>query len=296
MGSIHSRGLLFQCQQKVYPAVLLLYFFLDCWEHGAAYIGWLMGGWPRQSAMAHSHATDLVLGCLWLWHRDDRDMCYNGLKIVWAIIVRTVETNGLANNTCIHANYCNCHIESWLVRFFGYNGLWTNMVLVYKGQPGDIVKAHFSHRLWLNSGCYWWKGVNSEFDMLMSLHYLTETPAACNDKVVELLGFIVSVQGEDEQSPFYSVCFLLPMLCQITMEADGCQLIVSSETYKATKQIRGHLDDAYFIRLMGVMSSWAVINSTSEIMLRHNPHFNHDNLISLCQLTRRSLATDGKVT
>ncbi|KAD2393075.1 hypothetical protein E3N88_40052 [Mikania micrantha] len=124
--------------------------------------------------------------------------------------------------------------------------------------------------------------------------YLTETPAACNDKVVELLGFIVSVQGEDEQSPFYSVCFLLPMLCQITMEADGCQLIVSSETYKATKQIRGHLDDAYFIRLMGVMSSWAVINSTSGIMLRHNPHFNHDNLISLCQLMRRSLATDGK--
>ncbi|KAL8242441.1 hypothetical protein R6Q59_012743 [Mikania micrantha] len=74
MGSIHSRGLLFQCQQKVYPAVLLLYFFLDCWEHGAAYIGWLKGGWPRQSAMAHSHATDLVLGCLWLWHRDDRDV------------------------------------------------------------------------------------------------------------------------------------------------------------------------------------------------------------------------------
>ncbi|KAL8263433.1 hypothetical protein R6Q59_024782 [Mikania micrantha] len=188
-------------------------------------------------------------------------------------------------------------------------------------------------------------------DLLASVRivgsYLAETPAACNDKVVELLGFMVSVQGEDEQSPFSSVCFLLPMLCQITMEVDGCQLIVSSGTYKAvveclikllledtgtledngpiflacdtilnlllkTKQIRGHLDDAYFIRLMGVMSSWAenafdwsctmmassicalILDSTSEIMLRRNPHFNHDNLISLCQLMRRSLATDGK--
>ncbi|KAL7604304.1 hypothetical protein Lser_V15G15325 [Lactuca serriola] len=31
------------------------------------------------------------------------------------------------------------------------------------------------------------------------------------------------------------VFFLLPMLCQITMEIDGCRLIVSSGAYKAVK-------------------------------------------------------------
>ncbi|XP_076900169.1 uncharacterized protein LOC143554254 [Bidens hawaiensis] len=63
--------------------------------------------------------------------------------------------------------------------------------------------------------------------------YLAESPSACNDKVMELLGYMVSVQGEDEQSPFSSVCFLLPMVCQITMEVNGCQLIISSGVYKA---------------------------------------------------------------
>ncbi|KAM0053708.1 putative neurochondrin [Helianthus debilis subsp. tardiflorus] len=190
-------------------------------------------------------------------------------------------------------------------------------------------------------------------DLLASVRivgsYLAETPTACNDKVMELLGYMVSVQGEDEQSPFSSVCFLLPMLCQITMEVNGCQLIVSSGAYKAVveclikllsedtgtmedngpiflacdtilnlllkrDQIRVHLDDSYLIRLLGVMSSWAedavdwsctmmassicalILDSTSETVLQSNPHFNRDNLISLCQLIRRSLTTFGKYT
>ncbi|KAJ0950116.1 putative neurochondrin [Helianthus annuus] len=41
-------------------------------------------------------------------------------------------------------------------------------------------------------------------DLLASVRivgsYLAETPTACNDKVMELLGYMVSVQGEDEQS------------------------------------------------------------------------------------------------
>ncbi|XP_076957663.1 uncharacterized protein LOC143633198 [Bidens hawaiensis] len=122
--------------------------------------------------------------------------------------------------------------------------------------------------------------------------YLAETPSACNDKVMELLGYMVLVQGEDEQSPFSSVCFLLPMVCQITMEVNGCRLIVSSGAYKAVveclikmlsedtgtmedsgpiflacdtilnlllkkEQIQVPLDDSCFIRLLGAMSSWA---------------------------------------
>ncbi|KAI3683971.1 hypothetical protein L1987_84488 [Smallanthus sonchifolius] len=179
--------------------------------------------------------------------------------------------------------------------------------------------------------------------------YFAETPAACNEKVMELLGYMVSVQGEYEQSPFSSVCFLLPMLCQITMEVDGCQLIVTSGAYKAVveclikllledtgtsedngpiflacdtvlnlllkrEQIQCHVDDSYFIRLLGVLSSWAegavdwsctmmassicalILDFTSEMVLQCNPHFNRNSFISLCQLMRRSLATYGKYT
>lgn len=34
-------------------------------------------------------------------------------------------------------------------------------------------------------------------------------------------------------SPFYSICFLLPMLCQITMKIEGCKALISSGGYKA---------------------------------------------------------------
>ncbi|CAH1435719.1 unnamed protein product [Lactuca virosa] len=105
-------------------------------------------------------------------------------------------------------------------------------------------------------------------------------------------GYMVLVEGEDEQSSLSSVCFLLPMLCQITMEIDGCRLIASSGAYKAVveclirlveedggtveqngpiflacdtilnlllkrEEIGVHMDDSYFIKLLGVLSSWA---------------------------------------
>ncbi|XWS72712.1 hypothetical protein CRYUN_Cryun02cG0064100 [Craigia yunnanensis] len=74
-------------------------------------------------------------------------------------------------------------------------------------------------------------------DLLASVRlvgsYLAETPIACKDKITELLGYMLSVEGEDESSPFYSVCFLLPMLCQMTMKIEGCKLLASSEGYKA---------------------------------------------------------------
>ncbi|CAI0416558.1 unnamed protein product, partial [Linum tenue] len=34
-------------------------------------------------------------------------------------------------------------------------------------------------------------------------------------------------------SPFYSICFLLPMLCQMTMEIQGCKTLISSRGHKA---------------------------------------------------------------
>ncbi|MCL7027638.1 hypothetical protein MKW94_027515 [Papaver nudicaule] len=57
--------------------------------------------------------------------------------------------------------------------------------------------------------------------------YLAETPFACKEKVHNLLEYMLSVEGEDEPSPFLSICFLLPMLCQITMDIEGCKMLAS---------------------------------------------------------------------
>ncbi|KAJ0961319.1 hypothetical protein J5N97_000725 [Dioscorea zingiberensis] len=68
-------------------------------------------------------------------------------------------------------------------------------------------------------------------DLLASVRivgsYLAETPFACKEKAQGLLEYMFSVEGEDESSPFWSICFLLPMLCQITMEIDGCNALTS---------------------------------------------------------------------
>jgi hypothetical protein len=34
-------------------------------------------------------------------------------------------------------------------------------------------------------------------------------------------------------SPFHSISFLLPMMCQITMDIEGCEALISSGGYKA---------------------------------------------------------------
>ncbi|GAB4855149.1 hypothetical protein Ancab_023780 [Ancistrocladus abbreviatus] len=74
-------------------------------------------------------------------------------------------------------------------------------------------------------------------DLLASVRvvgsYLAETPLACKEKVRELLGYMLSVEGEDESSPFFSTRFLLPMLCQTTMKIEGAKILASSGGYKA---------------------------------------------------------------
>ncbi|KAL5212003.1 hypothetical protein ABZP36_022850 [Zizania latifolia] len=62
--------------------------------------------------------------------------------------------------------------------------------------------------------------------------YLAEAPYACKDKTRHLLEFIFSIEGQDEPSPFHSICFMLPMLSQVTMEVDVCITLASFEGYK----------------------------------------------------------------
>ncbi|PIA52661.1 hypothetical protein AQUCO_01000494v1 [Aquilegia coerulea] len=73
-------------------------------------------------------------------------------------------------------------------------------------------------------------------DLLASVRlvgsYLAESPFALKEKVQDLLEDILLIGGEDEPSPFYSLCFMLPFLCQITMEVEGCRILARNEELK----------------------------------------------------------------
>lgn len=131
--------------------------------------------------------------------------------------------------------------------------------------------------------------------------YLAETPLACKEKVEELLGYMLSIESEDESRPLYSVCFLLPMLCQITMNPYGCNLLASSGAYKAVveyliklidrgeqvgdlnsvflacdtvmnfllkrEEIQVTYDDTCFIYLLKAMTHWAGTTTDASILM-----------------------------
>ncbi|KAM7492915.1 hypothetical protein LguiB_027524 [Lonicera macranthoides] len=143
-------------------------------------------------------------------------------------------------------------------------------------------------------------------DLLASVRiigsYLAETPVACEQKVRELLEYMISIEGEDEPSPFYSICFLLPFLCQITMAIDGCIALASSGAYKAVvdcliklvglnhveieddgsiflacdtilnlllkrEQIRVPLDDSIFVKLLGALAYWTENTGDATVIM-----------------------------
>nr|XP_009788558.1 PREDICTED: neurochondrin isoform X2 [Nicotiana sylvestris] len=132
--------------------------------------------------------------------------------------------------------------------------------------------------------------------------YLAEAPHACKDKVTALLGYMLSIEGEDELSPFYSICFLLPMLCQITLKTGGCKILASSGALREVvgclialieqnnytskdngsiflacdtvlnlllkrEQIKFPSDDPSFIRLLVALSHWAEGTDDASIVM-----------------------------
>nr|XP_016493016.1 PREDICTED: neurochondrin-like isoform X2 [Nicotiana tabacum] len=132
--------------------------------------------------------------------------------------------------------------------------------------------------------------------------YLAEAPHACKDKVTALLGYMLSIEGEDELSPFYSICFLLPMLCQITLKTGGCKILASSGAFREVagclialieqnnytsedngsiflacdtvlnlllkrEQIKFPSDDPSFIRLLVALLHWAEGTDDASIVM-----------------------------
>ncbi|KAJ1413152.1 Neurochondrin [Sesbania bispinosa] len=61
-------------------------------------------------------------------------------------------------------------------------------------------------------------------DLLASVRIIGRSTTCMQREGSRSLGYMLSVEGEDEQGPFCSVCFLLPMLCQITMKVEDAKL------------------------------------------------------------------------
>lgn len=91
-------------------------------------------------------------------------------------------------------------------------------------------------------------------DLLASIRiigrYLAESPSAYQKKFQELLPYIFSVTGESEERPFLSVQFSLPVLCQTTMDCEGCNALVSCGGHRQVLE--------YFSRLVEDMSEETV--------------------------------------
>lgn len=149
-------------------------------------------------------------------------------------------------------------------------------------------------------------GQNKGDDLLASVRiigsYLAETPTACEEKVKGLLSYMLTIEGEGESSPFYAICFLFPMLCQITMKVEGCKILASSGGYRAVveclikligphdhlvedkggiflacdtvmnlllkrEQIRIRLDEPIFVHLLKALAHWTEVTSDPTVLL-----------------------------
>ncbi|CAA6670218.1 unnamed protein product [Spirodela intermedia] len=126
--------------------------------------------------------------------------------------------------------------------------------------------------------------------------YLAEAPSACREKIKDLLEYILSIEGGEESRPFSSIQFMLPMLCQWTMDIDGCNVLASFGGHKAVaeflaraimqdrrtcdddgtmflacdaimnvllnrEKIQSQLDGSHFVCVLQPLASWAEANN-----------------------------------
>ncbi|KAK4388628.1 hypothetical protein Sango_2199800, partial [Sesamum angolense] len=123
-------------------------------------------------------------------------------------------------------------------------------------------------------------------DLLASVRivgsYLAEAPCACKEKVECLLDYMLSVEGGDESSPFYSIAFLLPMMCQITMKDDGCKLFASAGGFRAVVGCLVSLIDSSRSRIEDNSTIFLACDTILNFLLkREQVWFSLDNISSV---------------
>ncbi|XP_011081496.1 uncharacterized protein LOC105164540 isoform X2 [Sesamum indicum] len=123
-------------------------------------------------------------------------------------------------------------------------------------------------------------------DLLASVRivgsYLAEAPCACKEKVEGLLDYMLSVEGGDESSPFYSISFLLPMMCQITMKDDGCKVFASAGGFRAVVGCLVSLIDSSRSRIEDNSTIFLACDTILNFLLkREQVWFSLDNISSV---------------
>ncbi|KAK9923390.1 hypothetical protein M0R45_031812 [Rubus argutus] len=109
---------------------------------------------------------------------------------------------------------------------------------------------------------------------------------------------MLSIEGEDEpREPFYSICFLLPMLCQITVEIEGRKALISCGGHNTVvdcivRLIRQH--DGYMVEDNGCI--FFALDTISNLLLKKEQvRFPLDDLsvvkLLKAQATSKSTAT-----
>ncbi|KAK4729774.1 hypothetical protein R3W88_022762 [Solanum pinnatisectum] len=150
--------------------------------------------------------------------------------------------------------------------------------------------------------------------------YLAEAPDACKDKVIELLAYMLSIEGEDELRFGVSVTvvgYLIALIDQnnFTSEDNGsiflaCDTILN--LLLKQEQIKFPSDDPSFIRLLVALSHWAegmddasiimmassicslILELTSEESLLNHPDFTSGDIGNLSKLIRQSFVMCGQ--
>ncbi|KAJ8433311.1 LOW QUALITY PROTEIN: hypothetical protein Cgig2_012879 [Carnegiea gigantea] len=161
--------------------------------------------------------------------------------------------------------------------------------------------------------------------------YLAEAPLACKEKVKELLGYLLSIEGEDEsrvlQTQFFDAIAwwfsgqVVKCLLQL-VSADPNALEDSGRIYLACdivmnillkrEHIKVQLDESVFVDLLKALVYWAdrtndsstimmassicslIFDITSEEALLRYPEFGMSTYQKLCHLIVRSLALYGQ--
>ncbi|CAM6083214.1 unnamed protein product [Calypogeia fissa] len=61
--------------------------------------------------------------------------------------------------------------------------------------------------------------------------YLAEAPFAHQERCHRLLSFLLSISTSSESRPFLAVQFMVPYLTQVTLEPNGCKLVIASGSH-----------------------------------------------------------------
>ncbi|EPS72681.1 hypothetical protein M569_02070, partial [Genlisea aurea] len=103
--------------------------------------------------------------------------------------------------------------------------------------------------------------------------YLAQAPTACEKKVRELLGYMLTIEGDGESSTLDCISFLLPMMCQMTLTDDGCKTFASTQSFTAVVAYLTSLISPGSYRTEISSSILLALDTTLNVLLKREESF-----------------------